>query len=525
MDTFRQPPESDQSDLQGLLALLRRQRIPIIVCAIAAAGAAYLLSLRQPDKFQATARVLYTDPGTNGLVGGGDPARALDTFVSLATTDDVLTPVVKDLGLASTGAIRDATSVTADPAGNLISVSATGNNAAAAAVLANGVARGLVEWRESNRKRQLQARIDYLQGQLNHLAGKTSPSELAAAADIRTQLADQQAQLHVPSPELTLVSPAAIPSAPFSPKPMRNALFGLLAGLVLGFGLGMIRDRLDRRLRSVDEIESSYPWPTLGVVPLHESGRDRRTGLVDFSEISGLADSYRNIRTNLTLVSLNDETQKVWAISSAMPGEGKSAAAANLAGAFASSGLRVLAISADLHAPTLHEYFNQNHHARPGLIEVLARQVRADEAAIDASLSGGPTSARGGSLHIIGNERVFSDPATLFQSPMMESLLDWARQQFDVVVLDAPPLLYTAEASLLGRLADGLILVARINHLTRNEAVRASRLLETVQIRPTGVIVSGAKDTDLGYGYGHRSSAEDDFILPAPEPARRRSKA
>jgi capsular exopolysaccharide synthesis family protein len=524
MDPLSQPLDANQSDLQGLLALLRRQRVPILACAIAAAGAAYVLSLQQPDKFQATARVLYTDTGTGGSIGGGDPARAVDTFVQLASTDDVLTPVAKHLRLTSTDEIRAATSVTADATANLINVSATGDNADAATQLANGVASGLVDWRESNRRRQLQARIDYLEGQLRSLAGKSSPSELAAAADIRTQLSEQQAQLNVPNPELTLVSLASEPGAPFSPKPLRNAVFGLLAGLVLGFGLGMLRDRLDRRLRSVEEIESSYPWPTLGVVPLHESGRDRRTGLVDFSEISGLADAYRNIRTNLTLVSLNDETQKVWAISSAMPGEGKSAAAANLAGAFASSGMRVLAISADLHAPTLHEYFNQEHRARPGLIEVLARQVRADEAAVEATLAG-PSSARGGSLHIIGNERVFSDPATLFQSPMMGSLLDWARQKFDVVVLDAPPLLYTAEASLLGRLADGLILVARINHLTRNEAMRASRLLQTVQIRPTGVIMSGAKSADLGYGYGYRAGAEDDLVLPAPKVAPRRSKA
>jgi len=223
--------------------------------------------------------------------------------------------------------------------------------------------------------------------------------------------------------------------------------------------------------------------------------------MVDFSDASGLADAYRNVRTNLTLFSLN-ETTKVWAISSAMPGEGKSAAAANIAAACASSGMQALAISADLHAPALHEYVNGNQPARPGLVEILARQVTPSEAAVETPLlSPGP--ARGGSLHVIANNRVFSDPATLFQTQTMESLLAWARHQYDIVVLDGPPLLYTAEASLLGRLADGLVLVARVNHLTRHEAHRACRLLETVRLRPTGVIVTGVRaDADYGYGYG-----------------------
>ena len=327
-----------------------------------------------------------------------------------------------------------------------------------------------------------------------------SPSELAAAADLRTQLSEQQAQLRVPNPELTLVSPASVPESPISPKPLRNALIGFLAGIVLGLGVGMVRDRLDRRLRTVDEVEAAYPWPALGLVPLSESGRERRSGLVDFSHASGLADAYRNVRTNLTLFSLNDSNQKVWAISSAMPGEGKSAAAANLAAACASSGMRALAISADLHAPALHEYVDGMQPNRPGLIEILARQVTPSDAAVEAPLDR-PSAARGGNLDVIANARVFSDPATLFQTQTMESLLAWARHQYDIVVLDGPPLLYTAEASLLARLADGLVLVARVNHLTRHEALRACRLLETVKIRPTGVIVTGVRG-EASYGYG-----------------------
>lgn len=518
MEPSPQPSESDRGDIRALLTFLRRQWFPILACAIIAGAATYLLSLRQSDRYRASAGVLYTASGDSGNIGGGDPARAVDTFVRLATTDDVLAPVARQLAL-DTESIRDATTVTADATANLIDVTASAGTAGDAVRIANGVARGLVDWREANRRRQLQARIAFLRQELDRLAGKTSPSDLAAAADIRTQLSEQQAELSVPSPELTVVSPAARPDDPYSPKPLRNALLGVLAGILLGFGIGMIRDRLDRRLRNVEEVEGAYPWPTLGLVPLNESGRERKAGLADFSQMSGLADSYRNIRTNLSLFTPTDGSHKLWAISSAMPGEGKSAAAANLAAAFASSGQRALAISADLHAPALHEYVNQNLPARPGLIEVLARQVSPSDAAIDAALNG-LAAARGGSLHVIGNARLFSDPASLFQTSAMASLLAWARQQYDVVVIDAPPLLYTAEASLLGRLADGLILIARVNHLTRHEARRASRLLGTVKLKPSGVIVTGVRDGAGGYGYGYRARKSEAGPVTT-EPARR----
>ncbi|MFN8223549.1 MAG: hypothetical protein U0R50_09955 [Gaiellales bacterium] len=518
MESAAQPFDADRGDLRALLGFLRRQWLPILACAVAAAAVTYGLSLRQADRFRASAGVLYTDPGTGGSVGGGDPARAVDTLVRLATTDDVLEPTVKASGL-STEEIRDVTSVTADATSNLIDVTATDPEAIGAARLANSVARGLIDWRDENRKAQLQARASFLRRELQTLSGRSSPSDVSAAADIRAQLSEIQAQIAVPNPELTLVSPATAPDSPYAPRPLRNAVLGLLAGLVLGFGVGLVRDRLDRRLRSVDEVEAAYAWPTLGVVPLSDSARERKRGLADFSQISGHADAYRNIRTNLSLLSRQDGTQKIWAISSAMPAEGKSAAAANLAAAFASSGARALAISADLHAPALHEYVDEPSTPRPGLIEVLARQINPAEAAIDVGLNG-LAAARGGSLHVIANGRLFSDPATLFQTSMMESLLTWGREHYDVVVLDAPPLLYTAEASLLGRLADGLVLVARVNHLTRHEAARAGRLLATVGLRPAGVIVTGARDAEAGYGYGHRERARE-AAAAAPQPAKR----
>lgn len=465
------------------------------------AGLALGFSLLQADRYRSVARILYTDPGpAAGAIGGGDPTRAVDTFVRLTTTDDVLQPLVSELDVASTDEIREDVEVTATANANILTVTADASTAPAAAELANAVASGLITWREKNRQEQFAARIASLEQQLNALAGKTSPSESAAASDLRTQIAEARAQRDAPDPELTLVNAAAEPKTAFSPKPVRDGVIGLLAGLFLGLGLGAMRERLDRRIHDLDEIEQAYPWPLLGMVPAIPGNGRRNTNLVDFNSISALADAYRNIRTNLNLLSLDLAERKVWAISSAMPGEGKSAATANLANAFAASGMKVLAISADLHAPGLHEYYGMSGRTRPGLAEVLAGEVKMADAIGPVDAPGIPTLR--GRVDLLANNRVFSDPAILLQSSAMKQLLATARRTYDAVVIDSPPLLHTAEASLLARLTDGLILVARLDHITLGEARRAMRILATMHVEPVGVIVGGVKGEANAYGYG-----------------------
>ena len=501
LDSNTALPLSPQSDLRGFVTLVRRHAVLITMVVVLTGALSLGLSLAQANKYRSTARILYTDPGTAaGAIGGGDPARAVDTFVRLATTDDVLEPVAPALGIPSTDDVRDRVEVTATENANILNVTAVASTSEGAARLANSVAAALITWRNDNRDQQFSARIASLAQQLDALAGRTSPSDAAAASDLRTQLAEARAQRAAPDPELTLVNQAAAPTSPFAPKPIRNTIIGLVAGLFLGLGLAALRERFDRRLHGLDDVEQAYPWPLLGMVPAISGNGRRNTNLVDFTRISALADAYRNIRTNLGLVSLDLAERKVWAISSAMPGEGKSAATANLANAFASAGLRVLALSADLHRPALHEYYGLNGTGRAGLIEVLAGEVQVIDAARPIEAPG--VSTRKGRVDLLANDRIFTDPAVLLQSTAMVELLTSARLVYDAIVIDCPPLLHTAEASLLDRLTDGLILVARLDHITQHEALRATRILETMQIKPVGVIVTGVKGDSNAYGYG-----------------------
>jgi receptor protein-tyrosine kinase len=189
-----------------------------------------------------------------------------------------------------------------------------------------------------------------------------------------------------------------------------------------------------------------------------------------------------------------------------MPGEGKSAVTANLAAALASSGHNVLAISADLRSPSLHEYFPQP--ASEGLLEVLSGETTLENAAKSVILEGDMPAKTGGRLSLLASNRGFFDPVVLFQSIAMANLMKEARARFDTILFDAPPILSSADAFVLAQKADALLLVARLDRITRNQARRAMHTLRTAEITPLGLIITGVRSRDDAYGYEYGTDTE-----------------
>lgn len=512
-------------NLNHSLAVIRRNAVLVLLVAAVVGLVAFAVALVQTDRYRATATVLYTPSGT----GGEDPGRTLDTLVGVLQTKEVLQTAVSGSGFGSTAALRGNLEVGSNADSDLIEISATSTSAQGAAQAANAVANSFVEWRTSKRRELTRARIEFLKNQLATLAGKTSPSEVNAAADLRTQLSEAQAELAVPTADLAVVELATPPAGPFSPHPFRNGLIGVLAGLILGAGLALGRDRLDRRLRSVEDVEEIYGCPALGVVPYVEIAAhgNRKAALGDFSGRSPIAEAFRTIRTNLSLFRLDEGDPKVIVVSSAVSDEGKSTATANLALAIASSGRRVLAISADAHRPSLGEYFEEPQESDEeneavegasgapvrvgqlngvfGMVDVLAGVVPLEKAVWNIHLNG--AAARpGGTLDVLAGGRQFADPAVLYQSGAMRRLLDQATKQFDVVIVDTPPILAGGESAALAQHGDALLIVASVDRLTRNGARRAARLLQAARLAPVGLIVTGRNiERELAYGYGYSS--------------------
>jgi Mrp family chromosome partitioning ATPase/capsular polysaccharide biosynthesis protein len=549
------------SDLRAFLALFRRHAVLIAVVTVLTGGITYAVTKHEAPQFSSTATLLYTEPAN--APADADPARAVSTYVGVGSSSAVLTPVARRHGM-SLAQLQSSLSLTGNPDADLITVTADSGSATDAASLAQGVARGLKTYTTAGTKQSLREQIASLQSQLQNFSGRTDPSSQAAASDLRLQLAQARAQLSSSSSSLSMLSAATVPSTPSSPHPLRDAGIALLAGLVLALLLAAVRDRLDHRMRDIEDVEAVYHAPTLGVVPFADGGkrRARAVQVADFSGAAPLADAYRTVRTNLTLMQIQDGSAVI-VVTSATAAEGKSAVTANLAQALSVTGRHVLAVSADLHNPALHDYFPSRYQgselsafadddplrermvddptlkryfstrygqndtgsgvekvpskwsktgrlgatwgdpSKPnGLISVLAGEVELDDAVHVIPLSP-QERQRGGSLHLLADDRTFFDPAALLSSDPMRQLLDEAREKYDAILLDTPPLLANADATVLAQSADILVIVARLDHVTRNQARRASRVMESMRLSPFGIIITGeVEDGVYGYGYG-----------------------
>jgi receptor protein-tyrosine kinase len=524
---------NEHSDMRDFLALLRRHLFLIAAIALLTGVATYFVTVREPAVYTSNTTLLYSEGQsvyTQGTSAAEDPARAVATIVGISTSSDVLAPVAARLG-TTVGALQQALVISDDPNSDILGISATAPTPARAAVLARADAQALISYTAVGEKTLLRAQAVSLQQQLQAFSGETAPSDVAAAADVRSQLAETQAELAIASSPLSVLTPAVVPGSPTSPHPTRDAAIGLVVGLLLGVMFGALRDRLDRRIRGFDEIHTLYRAPMLGVVPFMKGRRlSRSQMLADFSGAGPLADAYRTIRTNLAILKLNSSDTAVIVVTSATAEEGKSAVAANLSHSLAVMGKKVLVVSADLHNPTLHEYFddvqdggaalptpgaNGNSarllkwvppNPRAGLVQVLAGQRSVSNAARLIPLNPRER-ASGGSLELIADASTFFDPSVLLSSEAMLAFLDEARRQYDIIVLDTPPLLANADATLLAQEATAVVLVARLDQVTKNQARRAAQVLAATGITPTGVIVTGDTDEPT-YGYGYRFEDE-----------------
>jgi succinoglycan biosynthesis transport protein ExoP len=267
------------------------------------------------------------------------------------------------------------------------------------------------------------------------------------------------------------------------------AVMGLLGSLIF------IREWSDTSLKSVDEIRESIPLPILGTVPAYNPnargipGSPLQRALCYFHRPdSPEAEAYRSVRTAFN-VSIPDG-HNIIQVTSPEPGDGKSTLISNLAIAMAQSGRQVLLIDCDLRRPTLHTLFGLRRDI--GVTDVLAGEI-------DLLTAIQHTAAEGLSVLTCGDAP--PNPAELLASRQFSRLLHEAEQEFDLVLIDTPPLLAVSDPCIVAQHTDGLILVLRMNKNKRNTAKRSTEILQTNNIRVVGLVCNGTDAESEGYSY------------------------
>jgi len=353
------------------------------------------------------------------------------------------------------------------------------------------------------------------------LQGQRSAAD-AALAGLRSQAQELDVQGPPAPPLKTLEAARASPAEgfklPTSPASRAGILGGL--GLLLGLVGAVAADRLDTRVRGKEDAERAFDLPVIAEIPPLSSDHGKsRELLVATKPASPFVEAYRALRT-VVLFSVPDAAAiagaaahpnrangqhsngdqsngstphhaQVVLITSPSAGEGKTTTAAHLAAVLAEAGRRTLVISADFRRPRIHEYFGVPRE--PGLSDVLesgSGRVRLSDLQMTTSFAG---------VHLLPSGGPVDNPAQLLSESA--SLIAAARQLFDYIVIDTPPLLVANDATELAGVADAVILVAKADRTSRDASRRATEVLRRVEAPLLGVVISAAHDTPTAYGY------------------------
>ena len=312
---------------------------------------------------------------------------------------------------------------------------------------------------------------------------------------LQTRVKEAEIAAAVHDASVRVVDPAIVPTRPVRPRPKLSLAFATALGLGLGIAGAVLRDHADRTVRTREELQQTQPgMPILSVIPRARTTRvngPSRIAVVEGESPS--AEAYRQLRTNLSFARPG-MPQQVLVMTSPTPGDGKSMTSTNLAATLAQQGARCILIDADMRRGLLHEAFDLPRD--PGLSQVLARQTTLDDAVHTVELPGLDTrmAFMAGGIHP-------PNPAELLGSARLKELVQQCRDRYDVVILDAPPLNLVTDASLMGTIADGVLVVVR-SGVTRGDALAyAMDQLEAVRAPVLGMILNDVNLKSEGY-YG-----------------------
>lgn len=309
-----------------------------------------------------------------------------------------------------------------------------------------------------------------------------------------------------------VVDRALPPRSRFAPSYEVNGLLALLCGSVFGLGLAFFLSYMDRSLRTVEEVEQYLQLPALGIIPavgaavakgrsvygpkLHrkkkrEGGSGEEEASIELLPHrhpgSRVAERYRAFRTALLLSRAGGVKSIV--ITSSLSQEGKTATALNLAVVLGQLGKRVLLVDADLHRPHLHEVFRVSN--RTGLVSVLAENLEPARAIAKTDVPG---------ISVIPSGPSSPNPSGLLSSEAMSEFLEFARLDFDHVVLDAPPVVHVADALVLGHQTDGVVLCVKGGATPREHVARVRDRLLRSNVRILGVLINNLVEDAGEYG-------------------------
>ncbi len=346
----------------------------------------------------------------------------------------------------------------------------------------------------------------------------TSKSQLLQSLLQRQSEANVTSQLQgIGSSNIRIVDPAEVPRFIFKPNKRRNVALGFALSLMLGVGVALLLEFLDRTVKSGDEVTKLFGLPTLGAVPTLTTGGEKANGAkrrkksepqpestegavepiysVCYEDSKSLvAEAYRSVRTSL-LLSGAGEPPRTIVVSSPSPGEGKTATSVNLAITLAQLGRRVLLVDTDLRRPKIHKVFLADGK-KGGMSHYLAGIINFEDLLVQ-------THGKVPGLSFITSGPVPPDPSELISSVRFDEFVErmYREHAVDHIIFDSPPILSVTDPVILGVKSDGLVLVIHGGVTERDTLQAVKERLDAAGVRVLGVVTNNLDMTRHGYYY------------------------
>jgi len=318
--------------------------------------------------------------------------------------------------------------------------------------------------------------------------------------------------------EIVIVRPALKSTTPINPpKTAATGVMGTMIGIVLGLIFAFIVETFDTSLGAIEDVESTLGAKVLGVIP-HAEAKDilmRIKGKIEkgdepshlkrvislvshFAPKTMIAESFRGLRTNIQFRDSSEKTKTI-AVTSSSPQEGKTLVSVNLAVSLAQAGLKTLLVGADLRKPMLGTVFGVEE--APGLTDIIFGNypwkdtVKTITDIIMGRMTMDDIMVTPGmdNLNIITSGVIPPNPSELIESGRLTAFIEEAKKEYDIIVFDSSPVLSTAEAPILGKKTDGVLIVYRLGFVSRGLLKRTSTQLQQVNCNIIGVVLNGMK--------------------------------
>jgi capsular exopolysaccharide synthesis family protein len=505
----------DRLELRWYFSMIRRWLWLIVACTLLGATSAFVVGSRMTPAYRASATLLVQAPATstsdyNAILTS---ERLASTYSKMLSGRPVMEAAIARLELKETPdrlAGRMRVELVRDT--QLIRLSVEHTDPTQAALIANTIAEAFIaqiqalqaaRYADSLASMQeqiteLSALMEETQARIDDMGTPRTAQEEAQLARLETILAGYRStyathlrnyeQMRLTAAQSTdnviVVETAVAPKGPVRPRPLVNAALAAVVGAMLAVGVAFLLEYLDDTIKTLDDVSRTLGLGTLGAIGRLAKGGEEL--VVAAQPLSPIAEAFRVLCTNIRFSSV-DRPLRTLLVTSPGSLEGKSITVANLAVAMVQAGLRVVAVDADLRCPRLHQLFGLD--LGEGLIGALLEE-RTDGRLQPVLMEG---------LRILPAGKMLPNPAKWLGSRRMGKVLAELAEQVEVVLIDSPPVLSVADAAVLARGVDGVLLVLEAGHTRREAARRAVESLRQVGANLVGVVLNAVPTHNGSY--------------------------